>query len=375
MLQADNGISLFASQDTFTDLFVLDSEIRPSGPRAPDDSRLSNIPFTGSIFGDRGIIIRADGDITSVEADNLTRVTIEEVLVRDFAGTVFGTEGLPFSPALTFNSDATYANNGAGVDIATTGDAQLLLDFSDNRILNNGAGRNNDANNNNIFNDQPVAGAEDPNNLLFFDGVKVNAFNNSVISARFVNNLFQDNFERGLGLNTYDSATINASLINNVFDSNDRGEDGNNQTVNNNPNLEADFNAINLNDSDIFDFEAINNEEFNLRPHELALLTDGDGDILDVDEDDIADGTIFDDLPPGFANMCVGLSNNVFQLSVDIADFSTPPGDLRLALDGATNGDGIFAFTATPTNFGICEQLISNEELFFAARGFSAPIH
>ena len=383
-IQADNGISLTTSVNTLTDFAILESEIRPSGERAADDSRLDNTPFDGSVFGGLGISIQATGDISSVAADNLTRVSIEDVLVRDFAGSVFG--GV-FGGGFFNTFDGTGANTGSAVDIATFGDANMLLTFNNNEILNSGAGYNNDADNDNVFNDQAVVLTEDPDNLLFYDGVKVNAFDQSIVSASFVNNLFQDNFERGLGLNTFNSATINASLVNNVFDGNDRGEDGDNQTVNNNPDLEADFNAIDLLDSDIFDFEAINNEEFNLRPHELLLVADGDGDPIDLDEDDIADATIFDGLAPGFANMCIGMSNNVFALSVDIADFSQAPGDLQLGLDGATNGftGAPFPFfrsffapqpdAATLTNFNVCSQLIANEELFFEGNGFAAPEH
>ena len=385
-IQADNGISLVTGTGTFTDFVVLESEIRPSGGFAADGSRNSNDPF-GGIFGDQGIIIQATGDINTVAADNLTRVSIQDVLVRDFAGTVFGDV---FGGGLFFGSGATV---GSAVDIATFGDANLLLDFTNNQILNSGAGRDNDPNNDNVVNNETISITENPGELLFFDGVKVNAFDQSIVSASFINNLFQDNFERGLGLNTFNSATINASLVNNVFDGNDRGEDSNNMAPNNDPDLSDDggggglfASTNNLNDSDVFDFEAINNEEFNLRPFELQLVLDNDGNIADGNEDDIADATIFDFLDPGFANMCIGLSNNVFALSVDIADFATPPGDLQLGLDGATNGFTAAPFpfrdffapqpeSATPTTFGICEQLIANEALFFTGNGFAAPEH
>ena len=188
---------------------------------------------------------------------------------------------------------------------------RLLLDFRNNRILNNGAGFNNDANNNGRFNEQPVSTNEDPNNLLFLDAVRINAFGNSRISARIVNNLFQDNFERGLALDTYESATINALITDNAFDGNDRGQDGDNDVPGTNTNLDDDL---------IVDFEAINNEEFFLRAYESAVVLDNAGNPIDIDDDDIPDFGVLDDVPVGFASMCIDMSNNCLLYTSDAAD-------------------------------------------------------
>ena len=362
----DNGITLDVQANTLADVFIESSTVIAASEDAVDPTeRASDAPFNG-IFGSRGITVRIDGDNFTPETDTLTRLTIVDVEVRDFAGDIF----TDIFSAGFFNGVGR-AQEGSAIDIATTGDAQLLLDFRNNRILNNGAGFNNDPDNDGVFDEQPVSTTEDPNNLFFADAVRINAFDNSRISTRIVNNLFQDNFERGLTINTYQNATINASVINNAFDNNDRGEDGDNTVPNSDP-------AVNLDDSGIFDFEAINNAEFSLRAHQNPFGLDNNGDILDADDDDIPDIFFTDGVAPGFANICLDLSNNVFQLSVNIADNATPPGDFQLGLDGATNGftDNSFqVFGTTPSNFGLCDQLISNDEAFFAGNGFSQAIH
>ena len=385
LIETDNGISLSVAGNTLADVRIAESEIiAASVVVPPDESRASDVPFTdgiSNIFGDRGIIVRTFGDTSTLAVDSLTRLTVTDVLIRDFAGEVDPNiigdgDFRPFVPSNAMGvvvdqgNGLGFALSGSAVDIATFGDSNLLLDFRNNRILNNGAGRNNDANNNGRFNEQPVSAIEDPNNLLFTDAVRINAFGDSRISARIINNLFQDNFERGLALDTYQSATINALITDNAFDGNDRGQDGNNNPPGGNGML---------NDSTMIDFEAINNEEFFLRSYESNVVLDNAGNPIDLDNDNVADFGVLDDVPFGFANMCIDLSNNVFALNAIVGDFSLAPGDLRLGLDGATNGNTITtpfpADTPTLTNFGLCEQLITTEELFFAERGFVTPGH
>ena len=379
----DTGVSLTVAGNTLADVRIAQSEIQAVSEILPtEDDRASDAPFSddgaNDIFGSRGIVVRTFGDNSTTEVDSLTRLTITDVLIRDFAGIIFpsisgdGGDPRPFVPdgddgSVSQSNGLGIALTGAAVDIATFGDSNLLLDFRNNRILNNGAGFNNDANNNGRFNEQPVSTSEDGGNLLFQDAVRINAFGNSRISARIINNLFQDNFERGLAIDTYESATINALINNNAFDGNDRGEDGDNNIPGT---------TTNLDDSLITDFEAINNEEFFLRAYESGVVLDEGGTPIDLDDDDVPDFGVLDDIPPGFASMCIDMSNNVFALGVIIADFSSAPGDFRLGLDGATNGfTQNDVISPTITNFGLCEQLISTEELFFAARGFSQPIH
>ena len=368
----DTGITLDVAGNTLADVFIESSLIQAASETLVDvTERASDDAFDG-IFGSQGIRVRTSGDNSTPEIDSLTRLTINEVTIRDFAGTIFPDINVPATTSFnqsSFNGIGR-AFEGAAVDIGTFGDSQLLLDFRNNRILNNGAGFNNDANNNDDFVDQAVSVVEDPNNLFFIDAVRINAFENSQVSTRIINNLFQDNFERGLTIDTYNSATIVASVINNAFDNNDRGEDGNNEFPNSD---------VNLLDSGITDFEAINNAEFNLRPYLNPFGLDGDSNVIDADDDDIADIFFTDGLEPGFANLCLDLSNNVFQLGVDFEDNATLPGDFQLGLDGATNGftnNSFFGFpNPTVSNFGLCDQLISIEEAFFAGNGFVQPAH
>ncbi len=380
-INTDTGINLTVAGNTLADVRIAESEIQAVSQVLPAETdRATNAPFSpvgfNEVFGSRGIVVRTSGDNSSAAVDSLTRLTITDVLVRDFAGItnpdVSGDTADPRNPVPDGGDDGGtvdqgnglgFALTGAAVDIATAGDSNLLLDFRNNRILNNGAGFDNDANNNGRFNEQPVSGLEDENNQLFQDAVRINAFDNSRISARIVNNLFQDNFERGLSIDTYQSATINAVVTNNAFDGNDRGQDVNN----------------NMGDALMTDFEAVNNEEFFTRPYESAVVLDNAGNPIDINEDNIPDFGIFDDIPPGFASMCIDMSNNVFALGVVIEDFSSAPGDFQLGLNGATNGftanNLMSTSPATNSNFGLCDQLISTEELFFAGRGFSQPIH
>ena len=377
----DIGVSLFTGDQTFTDFTLANSQVRPNGAQSTDGVGSDDAPFvdgTGSI----GLFVNADGQATptgllnvslpnselpnffatisdGVE-DNLTRVTVLNTSIQDF----------------TFE----------GVDVNTTGDAQLLLTLTGNDISNNGAGNNNDADNDNVFNEQPVAATGNPTELFFFDGVDINAFDDSTISTSISGNTFRDNFERGLSLNTFSTATINAVLENNVFFGNDRGEDGDNT-----------FPPVGVGDAEgftdglatagAFDLEIINNEEFFFRNFESLVFTDGGGAPVMLDGDplpanspgipfpgntgqDIFGGIV----AQGTAELNASLSNNSLQLGPEVLDFAVPPGDLTLGLDGLTNGFGFGFFGIGPgvtqVGTGLAETLFSNEELFFEAEGF-----
>ena len=381
----DFGVVLNVAGNTLADVSITESEIiaasevlPPEGDRAPNDPFEDN-GTVNQIFGSQGLVVRTFGDNSTAAADSLTRLTVTDVLFRDFAGltfpSIFGNDFRPLVPdgddgVVDQGNGLGFALVGAAVDIATFGDSSLLLDFTNNEILNNGAGFDNDPNNNNRFDDQAIPNTENAGQGIFQDAVRINAFGDSRISARIVNNLFQDNFERGLSIDTYDSATIIGSITNNAFDGNDRGQDPNNNIPGTNTALDDDL---------ITDFEAINNEEFFLRAYESAVVLDDGGNPIDIDDDDVPDFGVFDAIPTGFATMCLDLSNNVFALGVIIEDFAATPGDFQLGLDGATNGftqNDLFSFSPpTASGFGLCENLITTEELFFAAQGFSQVGH
>ncbi len=384
MIETDNGIEINTGVDTLADVVVLDSVIQAVGPRAGDRDTLLNDP-TNTNFGDVGVRILTTGDDSDSAVDNLTRVRIERTLIQDFSGpfsTGFGGPG--------FNGLGE-ALPGAAVDVATFGDANLLLTLQSNRILNNGAGWNFDDDNDGFFFEDPVEVTEDPLRVLFYDAVKINALDSSVVSTRVVGNFFQDNFERAISLDTYDSATINAQVIANAFDNNDRGDDAVRGTFRSNTDLEADFNTDELFESQIFDFEAVNNEEFFQRLYETSLAIDGEsGDVIDdfpfdamgmPDGNDIADlsfsdpsadAVFVDGLDPGFANINLDLSGNAFEHGIVLLDFATAPGDFTLS--GTPPGaNGAFSILSNPITTGIsgfADALISNEELLFIGAGF-----
>ena len=72
----------------------------------------------------------------------------------------------------------------------------------------------------------------------------------------------------------------------------------------------------------------------------------------------------------GTAELNLSLANNSLQLGADLLDFSAPPGDFTLGLDGLTNGfeGGIPGITDVGSAFA--EILLTNEELFFQTQGF-----
>lgn len=370
------GVVLLTGTQTFADFSLTNSTIRPDFAQSTPGVRADNAPFVDGA-GSTGVLVQANGQgnlsgslnqtdhpdtdfgfafaevVTDGNMDNLTRVNIANNDIQDF----------------TFE----------GIDVATFGDAQMLLNLTGNNVSNNGAGIENDMNTNNVYND-PIVGVADPGNLFFFDGVNIDAFDQSTISTRIFGNTFRDNFERGLSLNTFGRATINALVENNVFFGNDRGEDGNNSiplTANGQTNP-------NLLDSAIFDFEAVNNEEFYIRSHQTQILLDNTGAAINLLGIVLPAGTLgvfyptntgFDifgnAVAQGSARMNLDMSSNALQLGADLLDFSVAPGDFTLGLDGATNGFVGPIAGITSGAFGPAETLIINEESFFSGLGFT----
>ncbi|MFK7767533.1 MAG: right-handed parallel beta-helix repeat-containing protein [Mariniblastus sp.] len=380
----DIGVDLFTGDDTMTDFVLVNSTLLPMGAQSTAGTRSDNNPFTDAV-GSHGVRVTANGrglltgtqnvflpnspfalDGSILETisdglfDNLTRVTLQDNVIQDF----------------TFE----------GIDITTTGDAQMSLALTGNTVNNNGAGFNDDTDNNNVFDDITV-GAADPNNLFFYDGVNIDAFDQSTISTRIVGNSFQDNFERGLSLNTFNVATINASVIGNTFFGNDRGEDLDNTIPPIGTGTAAGPTGA-LNDSGEFDFEAVNNEEFYIRFYETQILINGAGTPIDLAGADLPADT------PGFffpintgadvfglpvavgrANLNLSMSSNSLQLGPELLDFSAAPGEFNLGLDGLTNGFGGGFFGIQDVPFLFTESIIVGEEGVFTGAGFLPSPH
>ncbi len=200
----------------------------------------------------------------------------------------------------------------------TFGDAQVLAYINSNRMLRNGPGIDNLIE----FPDNPAtfAAGDSPvneNELFFFDAIQINANGTSQLSLRMNANSLVNNYELGLDLNTSASATINASINFNNF-ANDIGQD-------------ADATAAGVSTS--FDIEMTANNQ-------------------------------------NFGTMCLAMSSNTFRAAALFNQTSANP--FNLELDGATNGfnDGDIPVGITTSTVGICESLISDEELFFTATGF-----
>ncbi len=384
-LFSDLGVVLLTGTDTYTDFTLANSTILPNGAQTVG-GRSDNTPFTDGA-GINGVFISAFGrgnvmgvnwnaggylgigaatptnieiGVAHIESDadldNLTKVTLVNNTIQDFTN--------------------------QGVQIETAGDAQMLVSMVGNNITNNGAGFNNDTNNNNVF--EPDAGVADPNNLLFWDGVDINAFDASQISAVITGNVFLDNFERGLSLNTFNTATINALLDDNTFFGNDRGQDAD---VTLPPTVLGQATPA-INTSGFADFEAINNEEFYSRNYEtLVLIAADNGNLIDLAGVDLVAPDIFGrrvvtslmdnvgvdlfgGIALGTASMNLSMTNNALQLGPEIADLSTAGGDFALGLDGLTNGFGPGFPGVSDVGFGAAITLIGNEAAFFGSQGF-----
>jgi len=304
-LRANVGITGASQAGTLWDFSLTNSDVQSNGllplpgevlnPAAP----VGFTPFTDA-QGTFGLVLSADGGGAPPGAlfDNLTRINLVNNVIRDF----------------TFE----------GIQIMSTGDAQILANIEANSILNNGPGLNDDPANDGTFTGATTM-VPDPVNLFFHDGVEIIASDISTITATINNNAFLNNFQRGLTLQTIGSGTINSVLGNNRF-SNDIGFDTMNQFMN----------------------------------------TPFDGRITDMNVINAANG-----------NICVGFTNNTFALNV--AFLQAPPlqlpRSLQVGLDGASNGfsNAALPLTVGVVGVGLCENLITAEELFFVNSGGFEP--
>jgi len=341
---ADVGVRLVTGTETSTDLSIVGSTITPGG----DDN--------GS-----GLIVDATG------AANLTgNFFMPNYPTDNFAGVPvaeLATDGIVDNlTRVTLRNNTIQGFNGDGASISTRGDAHLLLAMSGNQVIGNGAG---------------------DGSVPFFDGVNIDAFDDSVLTTVVSNNRFQGNFERGLSLNTYHRATINASLVGNVFIGNDVGEDPGNTIPPIGTGTEAGPTGPVV-DAGIFDFEAINNEEFYFRPYESLILLNPAGNPSDLALTDLpadtlgfffaANGSPTDifaiPVIGSFATLNLDMSENTFSLGRDMQDFSLAPGDFVLGLNGASNGFVGPVFGLTPSAYGFTTPIIAGIEGIFAGAGF-----
>ena len=307
------------------------------------NAQLPNLPIEYGLFTQV-----SDGDL-----DNLTKVTLENNSIRDFV----------------LN----------GVDISAQGDAQMLVDATGNDISNNGAGGSNHPNDNPAF---PLNETANVDELFYYDGLNIDALDDSTISTNIVSNFFVDNFERGVSLNTYNSATINAFMDNNTFFGNDRGSEDFTLPRLGTGVFEGPRTALNT--AGQFAIEAINNEEFYIRDYESQIFVNGNGDPADLAGNDLPADTpgIFFPINTGVdifgfpvalgtADLNLSMTSNALQLPIpDFQNFAVPPGEFTLGLDGLSNGfTGPFP-GVSDTGFGATIVLIGNEEAFFTGQGF-----
>jgi hypothetical protein len=412
------GISIDTEADTLSDIVISDSTIRPNasggfnqdndGDGVNDGSDRFPVALgpVDEVFddtiGNRGIFVRATGAAMTVDSVPPTLGLDAEgnpVLGVGLAGpgTIIGANAVASDVISDLTQDnltqVTLLNNTIrdftfdGVDIAADGDARLLLNISGNTISNNGAGIDTDTDNDNVFSEpgsilpNPVP---DVGNLTFFDGINIDAFEASTISARITGNSFQDNLERGLSLNTFGDATLNAIVIGNGFSGNDRGVDSDINFPG--TDMSIPINSI----AGVADFEAINNEEFYFRIHETTVFTLADQDDPPIDgatNGGRFDPTFVDDMgnlvgmvlgaddpsvmiprnmgedifgnpiPIGQARMNLVITGNGFQLGTDIQNFAFDPAAMMVDLTALTLGD-----------FALTDGLIDTDEMLFNTR-------
>ena len=412
------GILVQSVENTRADITVLNSQISPNGPVGTGD--LDDETVFNDLTGNVGILIETLGDVDVIGGSYLAGPGPDPgglITGTNFvsAAPQFTDADVPFGSIFPFSrqvsSDGVIDNltrvtlidnvvrdfGFSGVDITTAGDANMLLTMQGNTILNNGAGLNSDEDNDNVYGEDVVTfstgtgAAQD--NLLFFDGVNIDAYEDSVISARIFNNRFERNLERGLSLNTFQTATINAVMEGNAFVGNDRGEDVDNVFP---PIANGQATPV-LGDSGQFDFEAINNEEYYIRFHESQVLIgdnegtpNNEGQVVDIVTGEALDpgivGTFIpgntgvdafgNPTPFGVADLNLGLRGNSFQLETDLQDFAVLPGDFSLGLAGSNVGEFNFdaqfgqPFEITQRSFELVDSLVQAEELFFTDQGF-----
>ena len=309
-IRGDLGVVANTQAGTLTDISITNSLIRSSGnlsenspmpfmpgPNAMDGSTGPQLfgPFTDAV-GTTGIIVNADGGGLPgvLISDNLTRFTLENSTVEDF----------------TFN----------GIELNTTGDAQLLANLRANQILRNGPGFNDDGTTDNGVDDGPIAPTPipSPNEGFFFNGLTVTANDVSTISLDVTNNFFLFNFDRSIVLTTNLNGTINANVVGNRF----TGDTGVDTTM---TPLDPFFG-------------------------EIGVANNG--------------GTVRLDL-----------SSNAFNSVPVVIDAGSPA--IFLGLDGLTNDftaveiGGVF----TPIGFGLSEMFNDAEAELFGTAGFVLPDH
>ena len=386
---SETGVSLFTGTDTYADFTLANSTLLPSGVQSGGGRADDNV-HAADAQGFNGVSIVAIGGGTLTGQSNWNAGGYAGIGAADPTNIEIGVLEVVSDGNLDNLTKVSLLNNTIqdfqfeGVDIETNGDAQMLLDIRGNQIVNNGSGTDDDNNNDHVFGNEPIVGNGAPGRLSYYDGININAFDASQISARIAGNTFLDNFERGLSLNTFNTATINALVTNNTFFGNDRGND----TVVTNPPVGTGTAAGFVGQIPTLaeaDFEAVNNEEFYHRNYEtLILIAFDDGAPIDLTGTDLPADTLglgltlldnvgsdlFGPIALGTAEMNLSMSNNALQLGPDLLDFSVPGGDFQLGLDGLTNGFGGGFFGITDVSFANAGSLINNEESFFGTEGF-----
>ena len=388
---SDFGVTLFTGTDTYTDFTLANSTLLPSGVQSGGGRADDNV-HAADAQGINGVSIVAAGGATLTGQTNFNSFGYAAIGAAQPTNIEIGVLEAISDGDLDNLTKVTLVNNTIqdfqfeGVDIETTGDAQMLLSIVGNQIVNNGSGTDDDNNGDHVFGNEAIVGNGAPGRLSYYDGVNINAFDASQISTRISGNTFLDNFERGLSLNTFNTATINALVEGNTFFGNDRGND----TVVTNPPVgtgtAAGFVGA-INTLAVADIEAINNEEYYDRNYEtLILIAFDDGAPIDLTGTDLLanlpglrlGGSLLDNIGAdlfgpialGTAEMNLSMSNNALQLGPEFFDFAVPGGDFRLGLDGLTNGFGPGFGGITDVAFPNAGGLIINEEAFFGTEGF-----
>ena len=263
------------------------------------DLSITNSTIDGNVAagsaGVNGIVVTANGGGLQgpLGNDNFTRVNLDGNIIQDF---IFD-----------------------GIQILTSGDAQLFATIQANQILRNGPGQNDDGASDDGIPNTPTLPV-DPTEGLFHDGIDITATGVSTLSVEVLNNTFLNNFQRSLNLTTVGNGQILASATGNRFSS-DVGVDGT-----------------------LFSFDFVNGE--------IGVQNLG-------------------------GNICLDLSSNTFRsVPLGVQNIGAATG-ISIGLDGLTNGftQATVPVQFTPTVFGLCDTLIDAESLGFDAAGFTSVDH
>ena len=135
---SDVGVTFNTGTETYGDLVLTNSLLLPNGTQSTG-VRGDDTPFTGDGFGRNGVVVNATGLATATGLNNMFYFPGASV-VPDISPFQIVSDGVTDNLTQIHLEDNTIQDfDRDGVDITTSGDAEMLLTLTGNDIANNGA--------------------------------------------------------------------------------------------------------------------------------------------------------------------------------------------------------------------------------------------